>query len=283
MSQLPVPSRLQAAVAAVAARQFGVITTQQLVAWGMAPSTISDWVRARRLHRLHRGVYAVGHRGLSIEGEWMAAVLACGEGAVLSHSSAAMLWRTLDPRRGAVHVSVRERGGRSRREGLRIHRPVALPADQCTRERGIAVTTPARTLEDLRASSSPARYRRALRQAEFRRLAVGDLPEADGTRSGLESSFLDFCGRHGLPIPEVSVEMGPFTADFLWRSQRVVVETDSYRTHGGPVAFEEDRERDLWMKANGFEVVRVTDRRLGADPTGLAGSLRSILRHRRGG
>ena len=116
-----------------------------------------------------------------------------------------------------------------------------------------------------------------LRQAEFLRYPTAGLPEADGARSGLESSFIAFCGRRHLPAPEPNVRIGPYTADFLWRRQKLIVETDAYRTHGGPVAFEEDRERDLWLKTRGYTVVRVTDRQLDRDPIGVAASLRAIL------
>jgi very-short-patch-repair endonuclease len=277
MGQLSAIHRVQAAVAAVAGDQHGVITTAQLHDCGLGASSIRNWVGAGRLHRIHRGVYAVGHRGLSVEGEWMAAVLACGEGAVLSHTSAAMLLRMLDERRATVHVTVQGSSGRERRSGIAIHRSSTLLPSQTTSHLNIPVTRPARTLADLRRSSPRHVYRRALRQAEFRQVPVGDIPEADGSRSGLESRFLAFCRRHHLPKPEVNAEVGPFTVDFLWRAERVVVETDSYRTHGGALAFEEDRERDLWLKTKGYEVVRVTDQRLRADPAGVASALRAIL------
>jgi very-short-patch-repair endonuclease len=266
-----------AAIAATAASQHGVITYHQLVGCGLNKSVISDWVAAGRLHRIHRGVYAVGHPGLSIEGEWMAAVFACGEGAVLSHRSAAMLLRMLEPRRGVVHVSVASANGRAKRKGIVIHRPSTLLPSQTTCELNIPVTKPARTLADLRRAGPEREYRRALRQAEFLKLPIGDLPEADGSRSGLESDFLRFCRRHRLPDPEPNAKLGRFTVDFLWRAEKVVVETDSYRTHGGQVAFEEDRERDIYLKARGYEVVRVTGRQLDADPAGVARALRAIL------
>jgi very-short-patch-repair endonuclease len=277
MPQFPATHRVQAAIAAVAGRQHGVITVAQLHRCGLGPSGIRDWLRAGRLHRIHRGVYAVGHLGLSIEGEWLAAVLACGETAALSHVSAGMLWRMLEPRRANVHVTVTSKGGRARRDGVRIHRAPTLLPSQATRRLNIPVTKPARTLDDLR-RTSPRVYRRALRQAEYLRLRIGDVAEADGTRSGLERRFLAFCRRHRLPTPETNVRLGPYTVDFLWPLERVVVETDSYRTHGGTAAFEEDRERDMWLKARGYEVVRVTDRRLDADPAGVATDLRAILR-----
>jgi very-short-patch-repair endonuclease len=207
----------------------------------------------------------------------MAAVLALGKGAVLSHRSAAMLWRMLEPAEGLVHVTLSGNNGRERRRGLAIHRSSTLTAGATTSRSNIPVTSPARTLADLRRTAPTAVYRRALRQAEFLRLPIGELPEADGSRSGLESSFIAFCRRHRLPRPEVNEPVGSFTADFLWRDHKVIVETDAFRTHGGPVAFEEDRERDLWLKARGFTVVRVTDRQLTSDPAGVAASLRAIL------
>jgi hypothetical protein len=269
--------RVQAAIAVIAGRQHGVITTAQLYSCGLGASGISKWVKAGRLHRIHRGVYAVGHPGLGIEGEWMAAVLACGDGAVLSHRSAAMLLRMQEPERGSVHVSVASANGRARRNSIVVHRPSTLLPSQTTSRLNIPVTKPARTLADLRRVGPDWEYRKALRQAEFRQLPIGDLPEADGTRSGLESRFLAFCRRYRLPEPEPNAEIGPFTVDFLWRAERVVVETDSYRTHGGQVAFEEDRERDLYLKARGYEVVRVTDRHLNADQAGVASALRAML------
>jgi hypothetical protein len=209
----------------------------------------------------------------------MAAVLACGEGAVLSHQSEAMLQRMLEAKRGPVHVTVPTSSGRARRKGIVLHRASTLLPSQTTSRLDIPVTTPARTLEDLRCTAPEWLYRKALRQADFLKLPIGETARADsdGTRSGLESTFLAFCRRHHLPEPEPNATLGPFTVDFLWRAERVVVETDTYRTHGREVAFEEDRERDMWLKARGYEVVRITDRQLKTDPAGVAAALRAIL------
>ena len=211
----------------------------------------------------------------------MAAVLASGDGAVLSHRSAAMLMRMLEPQRALVHVSIASRNGRADRDGVVIHRPSTLLPSQTTSELDIPVTRPARTLDDLRRTAPEWEYRRALRQAEFLKLPIGDNPDADGSRSGLESKFLAFCRRHRLPKPEPNAKLGRFTVDFLWRDERVVVETDSYRTHGGSVAFEEDRERDMWLAVRGYRIVRVTDTRLDANPAPLAAQLRAILERAR--
>jgi len=279
MSEQVDKARVRARVAARAARQHGVITTAQLIACGLSTSAIWDWVKAGRLHRIHRGIYAVGHPGLSIEGEWMAAALACGDGAVLSHRSAAMLQRMLEATRGPVHVTVPTSSGRAQRKGIVLHRASTLLPSQATSRLNIPVTKPARTLEDLRRAAPEWLYRKALRQADFLQLPIGESAggDSDGTRSGLESTFLAFCRRHRLPEPEPNVKLGLYTVDFVWRAERVVVETDTYRTHGGSVAFEEDRERDMWLAARGYRVVRITDTRLKSDPAGLASELRAIL------
>src|SRR5919106_443341 len=159
---------VDAHVAAIAARQHGVITLTQLIEAGLTPSGVRRRLQSGRLHRIHRGVYAVGHPGLSNEGRWMAAVLACGDGAVLSHRSAAELWELLPPRQGAVHVTVPVPGGRKKRDGIHLHRSPSLPNTATTRRDGIAVTAPARILGDLRRTIEPALLRKALREAEFR-------------------------------------------------------------------------------------------------------------------
>ena len=280
MGQFSASGRVQARVATVAARQHGVITTAQLHRCGAGSSTIRNWLVAGRLHRLHRGVHAVGHSGLSAAGEWMAAVLACGPGAALSHRSAAMLWRMLETRPGPAHVTVPGNGGRTRRRNVVVHRSTTLLPGHTTFRLAISVTGPARTLADMSRLGPPKEHTRALRQAEYLGLAIGEPIGADGTRSGLEARFLAFCTRHRLPPPEINARLGPYTVDFLWRRERMVVETDSYRTHGGSVAFEEDRERDLWLKGHGWEVARVTDRRLESDPRSVVAALQAILNRR---
>jgi Transcriptional regulator, AbiEi antitoxin len=220
------------AIAVIAARQHGVVTTAQLYGAGIDKDRVRRLIAAGWLHRIHRGVYAVGHPGLSTEGEWMAAVLACGEGAVLSHRSAAELWEMLKPPRGWIHVTVPTTSGRARRKGIVLHRCPSLPAAATTREKNIPVTSPSRTIQDLRRVVSPGLRRKAIRQAEYLKLDLGGIP-SDRTRSELERAFLRLCRRHGIPQPEVNARLGPYTVDFLWRNQRLVVETDSYATHAG--------------------------------------------------
>lgn len=263
----------------LAARQHGVVTGRQLRDAGLSPDAIKRRVAIGRLHRVFRAVYAVGHAGLGKEASWMAAVLACGRGAVLSHRSAAELWALLKPSGGLVHVSVPTPGGRRSRPGLRVHRASSLTARQTTARNGIPVTTPARTLGDLRAELPPWELRQAIREAAFRRLVVDDREgDVEGTRSELELRFLRLCRRQRLPEPEVNARVGRFAVDFLWREQRLVVETDGYRAHRGRQAFEDDRERDNELVARGYQVLRFTRRKVVEDPSGVLALLRARLR-----
>ncbi|HEX5989685.1 MAG TPA: DUF559 domain-containing protein [Solirubrobacterales bacterium] len=133
----------------------------------------------------------------------------------------------------------------------------------------IPVTTVARTLADL-PSTLPARLvRRAIRQAEFLGLGLGEIT-SDRTRSELERHFLRLCRRYALPLPEVNVRINGMTVDFLWRRERLIVETDSYATHGGTVAFEDDRDRDLRLRRSGYSVHRFSERHLEAEPAVVA-------------
>src|SRR5918996_2904360 len=153
-----------AEVAAIASRQHGVATFTQLKQAGVSRSGIYRRLAAGRLHRVHRGVYAVGHRGLSQQGKCMAAVLACGAGGVLSHRSAAELWELLPASTGPIHVSVpASSGGRSSRHRLRIHRP-SLPRSDTTVRTAIPITTPARTIADLKRSVPAVTVRKAIRE-----------------------------------------------------------------------------------------------------------------------
>lgn len=221
----------------------------------------------------------------------MAAVLACGNGAIgpcgapilsawgaaLSHRSAATLWELLPSGSGPIHVCRSGDGGRGAREGIRLHRSKTLSAGAVTLRRGIPVTTPARTIEDLRRVGPPRMVRRATRQAEIAGLLRGSAIETDRTRSDLERDFLRFCRRHDLPAPEVNVRIGRWTVDFLWPAQRVVVETDSSGYHRGSVAFEDDHARDLGLRALGYEVRRFTGLQIREKAAQVAADLRDAL------
>jgi Protein of unknown function (DUF559) len=166
---------------------------------------------------------------------------------------------------GAIHVTVPTSGGRRARSGLRIHRRPGLDRTEVTIRDGIPVTDPERTAIDLRVTSRPEDVRRAVRQAEFLRLPLGGDLAWERTASELEARFLRLCDRAGLPLPEVNVRVDRFTVDFLWRPQRLIVETDGYRSHRGRIAFEEDRARDNRLASLGYEVLRFTHAMLTAE------------------
>jgi very-short-patch-repair endonuclease len=265
------------AVARIADAQHGVVSIRQLRAAGLSDEAVRIRAKAGRLYRLHRGVYAVGHRPVSRRGFWMAAALACGKGAVLSHRSAAELWGLLRPQAGAIEVSTPARSGRARREGIRLHRCPSLVAGMTTQRHRIPVTTPARTVSDLRGSVPAWQWRRAVRQAELAGYPLGEL-ETDGTRSDLERDFLRIVRRAGLPAPEVNVKVGRWTVDFLWRSARLVVETDSYRYHRGRIAFQDDHARELDLRRRNLEVRRFDERQIDEEPGVVAADLVEALR-----
>lgn len=294
-----------ARIAALAERQHGVVARRQLEGLGAGREAIELRLRARRLHRLHRGVYAVGHRALTREGRWTAAVLVCGRGAALSHRSAAMLWGIGPATSRAIEVTVpmksRSHGG--------IDRHVStLPADEVTTSRGIPVTTVPRTLLDLAAVTTIDHVERALRESERLRLhdalsledllerhpgrrgarsireclrRLRDLPDGV-TREELEARFVLFLDRHGFPRPRLNawIDLGlrRYRADCLWAAQKVVVELDGYASHGTRGGFENDRERDRRLAAAGYRCVRVTWRQLHEASAEIAVDLRALLR-----
>ena len=156
---------------------------------------------------------------------------------MLSHLSAAGLWELLPPLLAPVHVTVPTDAGRSRRPAIRLHRSPHLPVDAVTHHRGIAATTPARTLADLHRTIPAAEYRQALREAAYRGMDLTDI-EHDGIRSEPERRFVAFCRRRHIPAAEANQPIGRFTVDFLWRTERLVVETDAWSSHRGSQAFE---------------------------------------------
>jgi REase_MTES_1575 len=233
----------------------------------------------------------------------MAAVLAGGPAAALSHHSAGALWGMLRSSREVIDVTSRAR--RRTRSGIRLHRS-HLPADEVTGVQGIPVTSPPRTLLDLAGVVNSHGLERAMEQAEARRitdhLSLADLlarhPSRPGvaalrrilaagygastiTRSALEDRFLAFLDARGLPRPRVnaSIRAGGrwMECDFVWGSRRLIVELDGREYHDTSAAFERDRERDRALNAAGWRVVRVTWRHLRVDPNRLAADLRALL------
>lgn len=205
--------------------------------------------------------------------------------AAVSHRSAASLWGLLAPADGPVDISIPGNGGRRRRKDIRLHRSLTLRPASVTLRDGIPATTPARTIADLRrVSSGEARLissselRRAIRQANFLGLPLGEEERRDRNRSDLEQSFQELCRKYRLPAPQVNVRVGPYLVDFLWRDRRLVVETDGFMAHRGRMAFEDDRGRDLDLRARGFEVVRLAEKQVNEEPQRVAEVVGAALR-----
>lgn len=206
--------------------------------------------------------------------------------AALSHRDAAALWGLLAPRDGPVDVSVPRDGGRSPRRGIRLHRSTSLSPVDVTLRKGIPITTPARTVRDLRGALvakarcvrvGPAEVRRAVRQANVLGLPLDPGDSRDRTRSDLERDFLQLCRRRGLPEPEVNVGLGGYLVDFLWRAHRLVVETDGYRYHRGRTAFRDDRRREFDLRVLGYEVIRLSEEQIEREADRVATHLRERL------
>jgi very-short-patch-repair endonuclease len=282
--EVPVDRR----IAELAQRQHGVVGRAQLLALGVSEAAVEGRVKRGRLHRLHRAVYAVGHGNLTRNGHFMAAVLACGDGAALSHFSAAALWGMLKGD-GRIHVTA---PGDRRRRGLVVHR--ATLADGEVRKRaGIAVTAPARTLVDL-ADVAPRRtLERAIDEAEYLRLDCTGLvprhgrrgtgvlssvlaehrPGSTRTKSPLEELFIALCDRYQLPRPEVNVHVEGYECDFVWREQRLIVETDGGAAHGTTRAKRRDPVRDADLMIAGWRVWRLPYEQVFREPDAVAEQL----------
>jgi transcriptional regulator with AbiEi antitoxin domain of type IV toxin-antitoxin system/uncharacterized protein DUF559 len=262
-------------------------------------------VEVGTLHRVHLGVYAVGNPRLTVYGRFMAAVLACGTDAVLSHRSAAELFGIRDDHGRSIDVTAPNRRGRTPC-GIQAHRDGTLaPADR-TSVRGIPCTTATRTLLDLAAVVPPWQLKKAISEAEVLRIldhaavrrtikvnpgrrGVARLrtlmdeihPQTKRTRSEMEILFLDMCERAGLPSPEVNVTLyagGRRTKpDFLWREAGLVVEADSRRYHDTDSAFQSDREREQRLQLAGWRVSRCTWEQIEREPQRLAKTIRGLL------
>jgi very-short-patch-repair endonuclease len=291
-----------AQIAALAEGQHGVVSRGQLRELGLADEAITKRAARGRLHRVHWGVYAVGHPVLGARGRWMAAVLAAGSRACLSHAAAAALWEMRASAAVIVDVTVPGTGGRRRRKGVRVHRARDL-AGQTTTHDGIPVTTPARTILDLAATLQTRPLERLLDQAENARLTdVASLaalarahtghrgaskllavlgthvPGTTLTRSELEERFLELCRAHGLPRPRVNHPVEGRERDFVFVAERLVIEADSWRHHRSREAFENDRRRDAVLLRAGYRTLRVTDRQLTGAPHDVAATLNAVLR-----
>jgi very-short-patch-repair endonuclease len=288
-------------IADMAERQHGVVTRRALLRAGVGRHAIDNRLANGRLNPLYRGVYAVGHRILAPNGVRMAAVLAGGRGAVLSHRSAAAIWGL--QRSMALELTLPR--GRRPLARLRVYR-LPIRSDEITRVEAIPVTTVPRTLFDLAAVLPRHQVEKAVNEAQVQRrldpLSLRDLvdryPRRRGastikailsglgtglavTRSELEALFLAFLRDRGFPRPEVNASL--FVAgrwvecDFVWKDRRVIVELDGWAAHGTATAFERDRARDRMLSAHGWRLVRITWRHLHEERDAVASDLVRIL------
>jgi Transcriptional regulator, AbiEi antitoxin len=291
-------------LARLAEGQHGVVSVAQLAELGYSREMISYASRRARLRRVHRGVYAVGRLGLSWEGRCLAAVLACGTGAVASHATAAWLWGLLRNRPGTIHVTVPV--SRRQRQHFRLHFAVLAAEDQALRD-AIPLTALPRTLLDQAAGAYPTALERMLERAEERDLfdlqAIERLLERTGghpgagalcralaiyrqpvafTRSGLEKRFVELVAATEMPRPAMNVFVEGYELDAYWETERFAVELDVYETHGSHASFERDRLRQENLKLREIEMVRITGRRLEREPRAVIERVGALLRQRRG-
>jgi predicted transcriptional regulator of viral defense system len=295
----------------LAARQEGVFSLAQLKRLGLSASAIHKRAQGGRLYRVYQAVYSLAPPELlSRNGRFMAAVLACGPGAVLSHRSAAELHELLASARSGIDVTVPNRSGRAH-QGINLHRSTTLMPTDTTVIDNIPCTTVSRTALDLAAVSPQRRVERALTQGEIlgkldasalkdqldrnaktpaaanlraalRALTGGTTP----TWSRFEERFLALCRRTGVPQPEVNAWIvlddgePAIRADFAWRAERVVIETDGRRYHSSRRAFETDRRRDQRLTVAGWRVIRLTWRQLEEEPRRIEALLAGLLRRR---
>ena len=276
-------------VARLASIRHGVVRRETLVAAGLSRGEIDGRIARGQLHQVHRGVYAVGHLALSREGRWLAAVLACGRGAVLSHHSAAVCWRIAD-RELLPHVTAPQS---RRRAGIVTHRGRLAVADRSVC-RGIPVTSPARTLVDLAQVLDEEDLERVVREAQFRGVfhvgAIRDalarrpsralkelLDDLNPTQSKLEDAFLRLCRRFKIPRPQAQVRQGRKRPDFVWPEARLVVEVDSWSAHGTPRAFQADRTQSNAVQLSGWMILRFTYADVRRRPAYVAEQVRQAL------
>lgn len=277
-------------------RQHGVVAHSQLLELGLERSSISWRVKSGRLHTVRRGVYAVGRPELSRQGRWMAALLACGPGAVLSHGSAAALWGFGSEPRGLVEVSL-PAGRRCRRPGIRAHRRASLRPGDLTEHEGIPVTSPVRTLIDQATRLPPARLERAVNEADkLERVAADALYRAlDDYRgvpgvaplrklldplhfrlsdSELEQAMRPLAKAAGLPVPETKAWVNGYEVDFFWPELGLVVEADGLRYHRTASQQRRGLERDQAHLTAGLWPLRFSHWQVAHEPA----HVRKVLR-----
>jgi very-short-patch-repair endonuclease len=282
----------QPCLSATAAGQWGNITTVQLAECGVTGAVISRWITDGRLHRRHRGVYAVGHVSPAPEARWSAALLACGDRSVLTRRTSLAL-HGLGPAPRIVTVAV-PRQARPQ-QGIAPHSSMPFEHDEVVIRRGLRATSIERTLLDLAAIGEP--IERLVAEAVAKRLtSVAKLRayverrsgargarrlrgciEGNQTRSLAEKEFVRWLEHRGIPVPPLNEPFGPFTLDGFWAEARLVLEIDTYETHGTRHSFEADRRRDAYTASHGLRTVRVTPARWRHDGDALARDIRRAL------
>jgi hypothetical protein len=291
---------IDVAIAAVAVRQQGNITRQQLLQLGLGPAAIAYRVKVGRLHRVYPGVYAVGRPPSKPLERAAAAVLACGPHAVLSHGSAMTLWGLQKQWPTPFEVTVKN----DRRPGeIKVHRSQTLGRPDLTRQLGVPVTSPERTIFDrapnlndrslaravndallsgfLNRSDLAELLRRLPHRPHAHRLANFIVVEHGPTRSDWEDMLPAFCRQYDLPEPIMSANVLGYTADALFPREKVIIELDSFKFHSSRDSFESDRNRDADMLAARYVTVRITWERFTLRPRQEADRLHAILRTRR--
>jgi very-short-patch-repair endonuclease len=289
------------ALAELASAQHGVVSARQLTEIGFSRQTLAHWIKDGKLHRLHRGVYAVGHEALTWEGRCLAAVLA-NEPALASHITAGWIWGLLRSRPGTFHLTAPTRRHGKGRVVVHFGR---LEAEDVTTVDEIPVTSPARTVLDL--ATNPRRdLAKLLRRADdlglldrqrfeallsrtrghngHGRLAAGlrlYKPEAALVRSNLERRFRRLVLAAGLPMPQTNVVVAGYELDAYWEAEGFAVELDTFGTHGSRVSFEQDPERDDDLLLAGIELIRITDVRLDREPRETIARVAAHLERRR--
>ena len=295
---------LEALIAQRAVLQHGVIALPDLLDLGLTASAVRKRVACGRLHRIHAGVYAVGHPRLTSDGHYMAAVLACGDDSALSHRSSADKRSLRHTARSTIDVITPRRAGRGH-TGIDAHTSSTLLPRDIEKVDGIPCTTVARTLLDLGAVLPRRVVERAFNQAEVLRVLdmkqihdvltragghrgaailraiIRDYTGPTVTRNDLEEAVLAICHAAGFPQPEVNVWIAlqpiGYEVDFLWRSQRLIAEADGRDPHTTRLAFEHDRIRDQRLMLAGYRVVRFPHRQVFEAPASVAATLRTLL------
>lgn len=282
----------------LAGRQHGVVARRQLLALGFNAREIEHRVGRGRLHLVMRGVYAVGWPRMTQKRRWMAAVLACGEGALLSHRSAAALWGICDERRGVIEVSVTRRA-ELRRRGLRVRGRPSLTDERATTHDGVPVTTPVQTLIDISTALTPIRVERAVNEADKRDLIDPEALRAELDRyvgepgvkalrhlldkrtfrlsdSDLEILFRSIALGAGLPPPLTKETVNGWEVDFYFPDLGLVIETDGLRYHRTPSTQTRDARRDRAHVLAGMTALRFTHYEIKYEPSRVRSELQRI-------